>query len=571
MSVNHPTLGTGGRAVTVSILAAVLVAFAPAVAPAAPDRSVPAGAQIPAGTFAFADMNAGACTHHISLAGSDASTGASPSAAWRNPAKAFAELTAGQSACVHAGTYDVGMLDPRFPGTGSAPITLRGTPGEARPVLRSTSDGPMVNFGSRDAYWILQGLDLTKNRRNGPTVQVLGTTPSANPADGPAHHLAIRDGVIRESMAGAAVLIRHAATDVLIQNNEIRDHHRWQSGSLVAYSRLNTSYRRADANAVNLEGTATGTVARIQVSGNHMHDNGGDGLQCLGVDDNAGAHSHDPANLDMVDNRIDHNAEDAIDIKSCQGVSIRGSRSPVLTGSAAGNKLYGFRPTDKTADMPGNTSGGGAIVVHYFARRVLIENTRIWDACRGISIGRADKFGVQDVVIRRTLIFGLVTSTDCPGLAVNLTLAQRVDIYHNTFTGIPGVALRLASDNGGQWSSTDVDVFENIVDTASSGTWLDVYRPRLSDFESDRNLFWAPDGSPAHMRLDFNTVALSSWRASTGQDAASRHGDPMWVDQPAQNDYYTRLGSPARDAAAVAAGETYCGTAPDIGFRESGC
>ena len=78
--------------------------------------------------------------------------------------------------------------------------------------------------------------------------------------------------------------------------------------------------------------------------------------------------ANDPADLDIVDNRIDHNAEDAIDIKSCQRVSIRGSRSPELPGSAAENKLFGYRPTDRSADVPGNHSGGGAIVIHYFAR-----------------------------------------------------------------------------------------------------------------------------------------------------------------------------------------------------------
>ena len=77
MSINHPTLSTSRRAAAVSIVAAALVAPIPTVARAAPDRSVPPGAQIPVGTFPFADVNAGACTHHISLAGSDANTGAS--------------------------------------------------------------------------------------------------------------------------------------------------------------------------------------------------------------------------------------------------------------------------------------------------------------------------------------------------------------------------------------------------------------------------------------------------------------------------------------------------------------
>ena len=279
----------------------------------------------------------------------------------------------------------------------------------------------------------------------------------------------MRNNVVRDGKSGAAVLIRGIATDVLVQSNEIRSHHRWESGSTVAYSRLDSSYRRADANAINLEGVATGQIARVRVDGNDLHHNGGDGLQCLGVNDDLGAHSQDPADLDLVDNRIHENVEDAVDIKSCQRVSIRGSASPILSGTAANNEFYGYRPTDRSADKPGNHSGGGALVIHYFARKVLVENTRIWDGGRGISIGRADKNGMQDVIVRRTLIFGMVSGTDCPGNGLNLVLAQRVDVYHNTFTDVPGTAVRLATDNGGSWSSQDIDVFNNIMERPVRG------------------------------------------------------------------------------------------------------
>jgi hypothetical protein len=562
---------TSIRSGAIASTALVLMLGIAQPAHAAPDRSVTAGAQIPSDTFSFADR-AAACTHHVALTGSDSNAGTTLTAAWRTPAKAVATLIAGQTACVHAGTYDVSSLAPSHSGTATAPIGLVAAAGETRPVLRAATDGSLLEFGPRDAYWVVRGLDLNKNAHDGAAVQVLGNVASAtDPSAGPAHHIALRDNLIRDGKAGAAVLIRHAATDVLVSGNEISGHHRWVSGSTVAFSRINTTYLRADANAVNLEGTATGQVARIEVRGNNLHDNGGDGLQCLGVNDDAGASSHDPADLDAVDNRVHHNAEDGLDIKSCQRVSIRGSRSPALTGSAAENKIFSFRPTDESADLPGNHSGGGAIVIHYFARQVLVENTRIWDSCRGLSIGRDDKNGVQDVVVRRNLIFGFASGTNCPGIGLNLILAQRVDIYHNTVTGVPGTALRLAADNGGAWSSNDIDVFDNIIETTGTGVWIDLYRPRLAGFESNRNLYWAPDGSATHFHLDFNAVSLTDWRSNTGQDAASRHGEPRWIDQPAANDYYTLATSPARDAALTTPGENYCGIAPDLGFRESGC
>jgi hypothetical protein len=550
-------LRVGGLAIAVALAASVPAA-------AAPDASVIAGAQIAAGTFDFA-ANGTACTHHVATTGSDANSGTSAGSAWRTVAKAMATLHAGQTACVHAGTYDVGTLDPANSGTAAAPITIMGAPGESRPVLRGTNDSSLLRFGSGDAYWIVHGFDMNKNQRDGASVQVLGD-PSA-----PVHHVAIRGNLIRDGKSGAAVLVRHAATDVLIEGNEIRDHHRWTNGSTIAYSRLSTSYLRSDANAINLEGTAPGTVARVQVRGNHLHHNGGDGIQCIGVDDNAGPHSHDPADLDAVDNRVNQNEEDAIDIKSCQRVSIRGSRSPELPGSAASNKLFGYRPTDRSADVPGNHSGGGAIVIHYFARNVKVENTRIWDSCRGISVGRDDKNGVRDVVVRRTLIFGLLSGTNCAGVGINVVLAQRVDLFHNTLTGIPATALRVASDNGGASSSTDVDVFNNVFETSGSGYWLDLYRPRVSGFESDRSLVWNADGSSSHFKLDFNATSLAAWRSATGQDGTSRHGNPSWVADPMNNDYFTIAGSPARDAALDIVGAAGCGAGPDIGFRESGC
>jgi Right handed beta helix region len=552
----------------VSLLA--LAIAAPAAA--APDRSVFAGASIPADAFAFVARATPGCTHHVATTGSDGNSGTSAAAAWRTVGKAFTALGPGQTACVHAGTYDAGTLDPARSGTATAPVRVMGAPGEARPVLRSVTDGPLVQFGPRDAYWIVQGVDLNKNRRSGASVQVLGSPASGtNPGAGPAHHIAIRGNVIRDGKSGAAVLVRHAASDVLVADNAIHGHHRWVSGSSVAYSRLDSSYLRADANGVNLEGTSAAQVARVRVERNDIHHNGGDGIQCIGVHDGSGPHANDPAHLDAVDNRIHHNSEDAVDIKSCQRVSIRGSRSPELAGSAADNKFYGFRPTNRATDLPGNHSGGGAIVIHYFARGVEVKNTRIWDSCRGIGVGRQDLNGVRDVVVARTLIFGLVTGTDCPGNGITAVLVQRMDVLHNTLARIPGTAVRVASDNGGSFSSTDIDVFNNIVETSGGGYWLDLYRPRVTGFESDRNVVWNADGSSSHMKLDFNRTSLSAWRSGTGQDLSSRHADPLFVADPTNNDYYTRPGSPARDAALDIVGASRCGTGPDIGFRESGC
>jgi len=376
--------------------------------------------------------------------------------------------------------------------------------------------------------------------------------------------------------------VRHAATDVLIQGNKIYGHHRWISGSSVAYSRADASYRRDDANAINLEGTATGQVRRVQIRANDLHDNGGDGIQCLGAHDATGRDdSHDPGDLDAVDNRYHANEEDGADIKSCQRVSVRGSVSPDNAGSAANNKIYHLRPTDKNADLPGNHSGGGAIVVHYYARQVLIENTRIWDTCGGIGIGRADYPPVQNVIIRRNLFFNLVGAAasvgdnKCAGRGIRITSAAHVDMHDNTFDNVPAEAVMLATDNGNDGSvSDDIDVWNNIINNA--GTWISLRRHSTSvpggatNVEADRNLFWHPDATANHFILEVTRVDLTAWRAGTGQDQSSLRADPLFVDDPANNDYYvkTEPRSPALDSALNNTGAPFCGAGPDIGFRE---
>jgi hypothetical protein len=523
---------------------------------AAPDRSVVAGANIPSATFAFKNHTR-TCTHHVSTTGNDSNVGSS-AAPWQTPAKAFATLRDGQTACIHAGTYDIaGPLNPLDSGTASAPISVIGAPGEARPVLRATRDSNLIEFGPGDSYWVVQGVTIDKNRHDDPAVQVLGSPTGA----GPAHHIAIRNSAIRNSKSAAAVLVRNAATDILIEGNRIRDHQRWEHTDpvthelLVAYTQVDDRYKRADANAVSLESTTIAQVARVRVARNELDHNSGDGVQCQGVHDVAGAHTNDPIDLDAVDNRIHHNTENAIDIKSCQRVSIRGSRSPAATGPAADNKFYGFHSE-------------GAIILHFFARGVLVENTRIWDTCTGIAIGRQND-GVQDVVVRRTLVFGLVAA-GCPSESgLRVTRADRVDIYHNSFVGIPFTALQLGSDNA-DTVSNDIDVFDNIIETTNAGWWIDLHRPAVTGFESQRNLFWHPDNTGAHLRLDLGaTTNLANWRSATRQDTASKRGNPQWVTDPMKNDYYTSTTSPARDSAAPVPGQAFCGNAPDTGFRET--
>jgi hypothetical protein len=543
------------------IAAMVLVSAAVPVS-AAVDPTVRAGAQT-SPDDAFISRVA-ACSRHVATSGNNANDGKTVQTAWRTLAKAMQSLTAGQTACVHSGTYQEAALRAVNSGTSVAPITIMGAPGEARPSVVATTDHSLFDVQPGIGYWVVQGFDINKNQTNGASVRVLG-----------GHHVAVRNNVIRAGKSGAAVLLTNGAQDVVVEGNEIKDHQRWQhrTTGAIAYVRQTLDFQRADANAINVEGV---DVARVRIRANHLHHNGGDGFQCLGAQDDVGPSSRDGRDIDLVDNRVNANTENAMDVKSCQWVSIRGSVSPAQSGSAANNKFFDYRPTDLTADRPGNNSNGAAIVIHYHARHVLVENTRVWAACEGIAVGREDA-QVVDLIIRRNLFFDLTSGERCAGRGVRLSNASRVDLYHNTFDNVPTEAITVKNASTKRHVMDDIDVWNTIVSRAATWLRLDIGtdsvtgQPTVTNVESDHNLLWHPDGSSTHFRLNGSLVTLDTWRARTGHDHSSRVADPRFVPTPQTNDYFTESTSPARDTAVPNTGTSFCGAGPDRGFRESGC
>jgi hypothetical protein len=69
-------------------------------------------------------------------------------------------------------------------------------------------------------------------------------------------------------------------------------------------------------------------------------------------------------------------------------------------------------------------------------------------------------------------------------------------------------------------------------------------------------------------RANGNMMSLADWRQLTAQDGTSLEADPLILNDPRANDYYTQPGSPARDIA-IPTGSSYCGAGPDVGFLES--
>src|SRR5215207_4206631 len=118
--------------------------------------------------------------------------------------------------------------------------------------------------------------------------------------------------------------------------------------------------------------------------------------------------------------------ENAVDIKSCRFVTVRGS-------APARNTFYGF------ALKP--TARGEAVVVHYNAKHVLIENT----------------------VVRGNLIEDLRQGQNCDGDAILISRAHHLDVYDNTLRNIPRAGFRAGVNNTTGVPDRDIDFWGNRV------------------------------------------------------------------------------------------------------------
>jgi hypothetical protein len=596
--------------------AAAVVLVSPTAAQAAP-VDPPAG---PVGSTAAPEQawlaQVAPCNRYVNPGhpqASDAGAGLA-TAPWITLHAAMAKLQPGQTGCVAAGTYPETGLAPAHSGTATQPIALRA---QGTVVIAAPGDGTTFDFQTASGtlgYWLVDGFTMDKQTRDGPAVQLLAVRP------GHVRAVAIRNNVIRNGKTASAVLVRGRSTDVTIEGNEITGFRRWVNATrtVVRYDEA-ADLQRWDANAISIESapssdTAQPSVERVRIIRNSLHDNGGDGVQCQGGEGYglSGELAFDPADIDIADNRVVNTAgsasveENAYDIKSCQRVSIRGSDA-----GAQYNKIAELLPTRAAKDWQNtNTANGDAIVVHFAARSVLIENIRLWNVCTGVSIGRGDA-RARDIVIRRLLLFGVRYgqtppggSNDdakrCTGRGIVVTDTAGVDIYHSTIAGAVSQGIMLTTVSPSR-PATDIDVWNTIVTlrpalagelptgtTAPRGYWiylgLDV---DLATTGSDYNLFWHPDAAATgqHFLRGYRTtggaatteaIDLATWRVRTGYDLdraaplGSERGDPLFVADPVTNDFYTQPGSPARDAAlANVPGAPTCGARPDAGFLES--
>jgi hypothetical protein len=539
------------------------------------------------------------CTHWVdanTTGPGDAGPGSSTQP-WRTIGRAMGVLQPGQTGCVRTGTYAEANLRFARSGTAAAPIALRAEGAvTVWPTAPATTASSFVldSAAAEVGYWLVEGFTIDKQGQDGAGVYAVTS------GSGRVRAVAVRSNLIKDGKGGAGIIVRGRITDAIIESNEVTGFARWTSRSSVSHVEQ-AGYGRADAHGLSIEGSggSTASVERVLVRRNSFHDNGGDGVQCLTDTDSVGgaARAGDPKDIDLVDNRMVNTPgsapveENAVDLKSCQRVSIRGSDPPTGSGAAVQwNKFAEFLPTRKAVDASSgaNSSNGDAIVVHYRAAQVLIENLRLWNACTGLSIGRSEAV-VRDVTVRRVLMFGLRygqappggTAADgerCKGRGIQVTNATHLDLYHLTLDDVPSQAVLLSADAG---PVSDVDLWNSIIrlraQAGATQQWVALAAGMpLDSIDSDYNLLWHPDALATGKHFSYGGIAvdLATWRSyGRDQDRAdplgSHRADPQFVTNPQANDYHTVPGSLARDGALGNTGSPFCGARPDIGVRES--
>ncbi|QSQ14489.1 right-handed parallel beta-helix repeat-containing protein [Myxococcus landrumensis] len=425
----------------------------------------------------------------------------------RTISKAITQAGPGEIIRVQKGTYAEKLVFDSTvrAGTTRAPITLRG---EGKPKLVPTGDGWYMALVQRP-NWRIEGFEFDVRGQRQLAVTFAGDTQGTVLADSELHSGTFGSGISTDG----------GARGVTLENNHI---HHFAQGS-------------TDSHGIVIAPTSRD----ITVRGNDIHDNSGDSVQCLGPE---GFSNDTPASGVLIENnRLHDNRENAVDLKTCHNVTVRG------------NVMHGFARTA--------TARGEAVVVHYSAKNVTIEDNDISNATLGISVG-GNRVGAPptNVSVRRNRIHGMKSAE---GAALRIENGNDVRVLHNTVTGTSGFALVIGHGTGG--ASSNVVVRNNLFN-ARHAVNLGPLAPGLTmesnSYQPGANFTFGDFFAPAN---DWKGTPLATWKQERSLDVSSNESATALTD--------TKGFTPGAGAVdqGMDLGLPFCGSAPDIGAVESGC
>ncbi|MFB1483271.1 right-handed parallel beta-helix repeat-containing protein [Corallococcus sp. RDP092CA] len=486
---------------------------------------------------------------------------------WRRIQDAVSRLQPGQLAYVAGGLYEENLTwATASDGTKDAPILLQARPGD-RPLLRNVGTRPLMDVTR--SHWIIDGFDLDGAGVRSPLVRFTGEST---------HHVLLRRSTLSGGGGGTALFIAEGAHHIQVDRTTLSGTFNWSDlrEDTTCQTTADCAAYEPDP-AVGLVCASGGHCAtredghgvsiypdshHVLLTSNVFQNNSGDGVQCVGPAyvEPPGTGTRRPHDVLMVRNtfansaRFDGNTENAVDIKDCDRVTLRGGR------------MHHFRPT---RNARGNSSQGEAILIHFDAQGVLIDGVDVSDACRVMGLGRTGATEqLANVVIRRNVFHDPTPrGTRCTSDGVRMTKVKGVDLYHNTFDGFEGGAVSVGEDITTP-DVVDVDIWNNLF-KGDQGYYLGANRAGVIGLESGYNLFANNTGKL--LRCNFDPVDLEGWSACPGfppldAGGTSRVGDPLFSSTARD----TEPGSPARDMALDdGAGEPACEGGPDVGAKES--
>ncbi len=412
--------------------------------------------------------------------------------------RALALVGPGERVLVKSGTYDERLRIGGVvrSGTSSQRIMLEG---EGRPKLVSSA-GDWMLLSIERPYWTVKGFDIDGQSRAQYGVAFIGDNQGS----------LLTGSEVHRGAHGAGVTFFGSSNGARVENNDIHD-----------FKKVND-----DSHGVLIQHTAR----NVSIRNNSIHDNSGDSIQCLGPEDEGGT---TPADGVLIEgNDLFRSAEQAIDIKTCYNVTVRGNRM----------HLFRYDPV---------RGGNAAMVIHYSPRNVIVEENDFYDSGLAVGVGGNHVGPVASgVIIRNNLIHDMITTGGMTGGGLKIDGSDGTLIYNNTLTRLPGPGLLLGSGNGG--ATTNLKVKNNLV---ADGTPLVSLGTSLPGALFDGNLY-SPSGT-------LNGGTFAAWKAA-GRDPSGVQADPLL------NPDTLTPGAAAVDRG-LNIGLPFCGSAPDIGAVETGC